>query len=95
MHGALEGVRIIDLTRVWAGPHATRMLADLGAEVIHVTSRKLVGELIVSQETARILGVYPNDEPAERHWNRNSQTNDLTRNKYDITLELDIPDGKK
>jgi crotonobetainyl-CoA:carnitine CoA-transferase CaiB-like acyl-CoA transferase len=93
MHGALHGVRIIDLTRVWAGPHATRMLADLGAEVIHVTSRKLVGALTVSQETARILGVYPNDEPGERHWNRNSQTNDLMRNKYDITLELDTPAG--
>ena len=93
MNDALHGVRVIDLTRVWAGPHATRMLADMGAEVIHVTSRKLVGPLVVSGETARILGVYPDDEPGEQHWNRNSQTNDLARNKYDITLELDIPEG--
>jgi hypothetical protein len=93
MNGALHGVRVIDLTRVWAGPHATRMLADMGAEVIHVTSRKLVGPLTGTQETARILGVYPDDEPGERHWNRNSQTNDLMRNKYDITLELDTPEG--
>ena len=93
MNGALHGVRVIDLTRVWAGPHATRMLADLGAEVIHVTGRKLVGPLTVSRETARILGVYPGDEPGERHWNRNSQTNDLMRNKVDVTLELDTPEG--
>ncbi len=93
MDGALQGVRIIDLTRVWAGPHATRMLADMGAEVIHVTSRKLVGALTVTRETARILGIYPHDEPGERHWNRNSQTNDLARNKYDITLELDTSEG--
>ena len=93
MNDALHGVRVIDLTRVWAGPHATRVLADMGAEVIHVTSRKLVGPLAVSRETARILGVYPDDQPGERHWNRNSQTNDLTRNKYDITLELDTPEG--
>ena len=65
----------------------------MGAEVIHVTSRKLVGPLTVDRETARILGVYPDDEPGERHWNRNSQTNDLARNKYDITLELDTPEG--
>ena len=93
MNDALQGVRVIDLTRVWAGPHATRVLADMGAEVIHVSSRKLVGPATVSAETARILGVYPDDEPGERHWNRNSQTNDLARNKYDVTLELDTPEG--
>jgi crotonobetainyl-CoA:carnitine CoA-transferase CaiB-like acyl-CoA transferase len=38
--GILNGIRIIDFTRVLAGPYATRILADFGAEVIKVQSKK-------------------------------------------------------
>ena len=76
---ALTGVRVLDLTRILAGPYATRLLADFGAEVIKVQSSK----------TAR--GSEENGTPYFAAWNRNkrSVTIDLGRPEArDILLRL-------
>ena len=39
MPGALEGLRVIDLTEGIAGPYATALFAGLGAEVLKVERR--------------------------------------------------------
>ncbi|MEW6143296.1 MAG: CoA transferase [Chloroflexota bacterium] len=54
----LCGVRILDFTWVMAGPYATRLLADFGAEVIKVQTHRVPGS-----ETA-------NRTPYFKYWNR-------------------------
>jgi crotonobetainyl-CoA:carnitine CoA-transferase CaiB-like acyl-CoA transferase len=67
--GILNGLRILDFTRVMAGPYATRILADFGAEVIKVQSQK------TAKGTEFNPGAYFNI------WNRNKRsiTLDLSR----------------
>lgn len=84
----LEGVRVIDLTRVWAGPLLTRILGDFGAEVIKV--EPLFGRRLSSgtRTLARVLPDFPNGEFGERRWNRRGMFNDLNRNRLSLTLDL-------
>ncbi|MHB8577863.1 MAG: CaiB/BaiF CoA transferase family protein [Dehalococcoidia bacterium] len=91
---ALEGVRILDLSRVWAGPLGTRILGDLGADVIRIEATRSRGPKAVSDAHAERTGMYPGGKAGERPWNRHGMFNKFNRNKRAITLQLDTPAGK-
>ena len=87
---ALDGVRILDFSRIWAGPHCTKLLADMGAEVIKVESAR-------NWDTYRMIigsGNLPNGEQGEDPWNRSGWFNTLHMSKYGITCEIRHPAGK-
>ncbi len=79
----LKGVRILDFCWAIAGPLGTRLLADLGADVIKVESEYRLDPI-------RYIGVQP---PGEMSWNTNGQFNDCNANKRAITLNLNTPEG--
>ena len=79
--GPLSGVRVLDFTHVWAGPLATRILADLGADVIKVEAPWARGVASRPQGTTTLV------EPADDHWNRQGPTNKLNRNKRGLCLD--------
>ena len=78
--GALDGIRVLDLTRVLAGPYCTMFLGDLGAAVVKVEQpgagddTRGWGPPFAGGESAYFLSV--------------------NRNKKSLTLDLKSPAGK-
>jgi len=76
----LEGVRVVDLTTVVMGPLATRMLADMGADVIWVESP--VGDVLREYEPMRSPGM-------------GAFNMSVSRNKRSIALDLKTEAGQE
>ena len=93
--GPLDGVRVLDLTRVWAGPLATRILGDLGADVLKIEAAWARGSGEVPAAAGPLTHLYPDDVVGDRPWNREISFNKLNRNKRSVTLELDSPRGRE
>jgi crotonobetainyl-CoA:carnitine CoA-transferase CaiB-like acyl-CoA transferase len=82
--GPLTGFRVVDVTHAAAGPYATLMLADLGADVIKVEPPS--GELI------RFFGPYHPDDKERVYGARFAYRN---RNKRSITLDFNDDDDRE
>lgn len=76
----LEGVKILDLTRVLAGPYATMILADMGADVIKI-------EIPKTGDDSRAFGPFLKGESA--------YFMSINRNKRSMTLNLKTEEGKE
>lgn len=81
MPGLLEGIRVLDVSRVLTGPYCSLMLADLGAEVVKIEmprrgdDTRAWGPPFLGGESAYFLSV--------------------NRNKKSVTLNLKAPEGRK
>jgi crotonobetainyl-CoA:carnitine CoA-transferase CaiB-like acyl-CoA transferase len=83
--GALSDLKIIELAEMVAGPFCTKVMADLGAEVVKLEKPR-VGDL------ARQRGPFPHDQP---HPERSTLFLYLNTNKRGITLDMTAPEGAR
>lgn len=81
----LHGVRVLDLTMAWSGPYATRLLADMGAEVIKI-------EAVNNWDLLRTFTGQP--PQVERVWDKSPYFNHNNRNKYGLALDLQSERGR-
>ncbi len=75
---ALDTLRVLDMTAFWAGPSCSHVLAQLGAEVIHLESTR-------RPDGARTLGAPPSEE---QWWERSPIFAALNTNKLDLTVDF-------
>ncbi len=101
----LDGIRILDMTVVWAGPYATCILGDLGAEIIRVDNPRIFPSATrgvlprppkeIVTDIGGVFGGYPDGEPGERPWNRIALFNAHARNKKSVTLDVRKESGRE
>ena len=85
--GALDGIRVLDLSRVLAGPWCTQILADLGADVVKI-ERPGVGD-----DTRHWGPPFLTD--ADGHdTDQASYYTACNRNKRSVTLDIATPEGQ-
>ncbi len=85
--GALSHIRVLDLSRVFAGPWAGQMLADLGAEVIKVERPR-------SGDDARRLGPPFLRDDAGEPTAESGFFMSANRNKRSVTVDIAAPEGQ-
>ena len=83
----LAGLRVIDLTQVFAGPTCTRILADLGADVIRFESASRL-------DVTRNLITADNDG-LDHHWHRSSYFTLRNVNKREMVIDLAKEEGRE
>ena len=83
----LSGFRIVELTTAWAGPMAGRILACLGAEVVHIEPANNLNSWR-SYTALPLLQRYPKQEVGERRYNRASLFNSQNTDKLSLSLDL-------
>lgn len=91
--GPLNGVRVLDLTHVWAGPLGTRILGDLGATVVKIEAP--LGRGPREYKGGLPLGGWLGAKPPEEPWNVNAIFVKLQRNKRSVALDLKADAGRE
>jgi crotonobetainyl-CoA:carnitine CoA-transferase CaiB-like acyl-CoA transferase len=86
MMAALSGLKVLDLTRIFAGPWAAQMLADFGADVVKV-------EHPDGGDDVRHMGL-PQKRPDGTETGQTSSFLAMNRNKRSIAVDMGTPAGQ-
>ena len=82
----LAGIRVADLTMMWAGPYAAKLMADYGADVIKIEGPR-------AWDNIRTL--FPPDELTDQWFNSGAYFHEYSRNKRGLSLDLSQPRGRE